>query len=229
MEKSEIVYSITNAAPNYKCTNESIEAILLGMDVKPEDNILCIMGSGQQGLAMAGEGANVTLIERSKSQADYFSRLFSFLSDEKNQNELCRDILVEISRAYKSPKSYFSDLKKIADIRKNLFRINNPGQTDMFEAKKGISGYNKVYLSNALTIGEMYYPRSLSVFKDFGGRFKEGTLFYATRRFTESDDEIKPPFYIEKTLTEIARELERSSWDPRVIIKNENYKTVGSL
>ena len=57
----------------YQCTNESLKAIVAGLDVSPDDNLLVVGGSGDQAFALlefAVKG-KVTAVDNAPQQIDF--------------------------------------------------------------------------------------------------------------------------------------------------------------
>ncbi len=144
--KSEIYSQIVS--------NESLEAIIKGLNISKYDSVLAICGSGDQAIAIYEKAGKVTVIDNDESQlkcllekkgAIELGRFDEFF----NLNESCEyqqdfDVLFERNE-------YFS--KRLNSIKRKLKEedsfVTIIGNVFTFNFKKTM--YNKIYLSNALS------------------------------------------------------------------------------
>jgi len=122
-------------------TNESVEAIVKGLDVRKDDRILAICGSGAQGFAMleyVSEG-KIVAIDRKDKQLEHASRLKDMLQAKEFE---------KFSAAHIAPRNngYFSNIPRLEKISSNINNIEF-NYADLADFKEDI--FNKVYLSNA--------------------------------------------------------------------------------
>jgi len=67
----------------HRCTNESLAAIVNGLDVNETDDILAICGSGDQAFALLEKAHSVTAVDIYKNQVDYARYRKRCLKEEK--------------------------------------------------------------------------------------------------------------------------------------------------
>ncbi len=135
-------------------TNESLKAIMAGLDVSEKDCILSICGSGDQAFAMLEKAKRVTVVDRNKDQIEYFKRragklYHGFFELFLDTGKIPTDWIDE--ECLSSRDEYFSK-QKLENIRKNLMNQKAKreivGNIFLLNPKKG--RFNKVYLSNSL-------------------------------------------------------------------------------
>lgn len=216
-EKEFVEKTLGELDVGFWCTNESLEAIVQGMDVQQGDRILGVMGSGQQGLAMIEKGAKVDLIDKNDIQTEYFYKISLFIKNETNSNESCIKLLKDVSDVRDEKLMNFFDLRKIVEIRKNFEKMNILKSGDIFDLKDDLKKYNKIYLSNAIHFSPGIY--SNEKFLNFVNRFNEKTLFYISDSHANKSELENIGFKINSYLTRKARKID-SGWDPQVIIKD---------
>jgi len=151
----------------YRTTNENLTSIVLGLDPKPEDFILAIGGSGDQGFALigAGEGTRVLALDSDKFQVDYMRRnqelirkgeFKKFLRNrtiESKKKRIRNTLKDHLEFERESGTKYFTR-EKLEEIRNRIENIIIEEGEIFSRAKEG--GFSKAYLSNAVT-----YPQKL--------------------------------------------------------------------
>jgi hypothetical protein len=224
--------------PEYVDTNESLEAIVRGLDLCRKDDILAVCGSGYQPFAMLEYAKSVLAFDMDKDQIEYAKFQRQRLYDYRYQKFLhflglntdCND-------------DYF-DNERLSKIRNNLGRLKfrHANIDGVLETGR----YDKIYLSNALTYEPEYVhltkpikpaldhsPESIVSWQLIraNDRLKKGGLIYITD--SEQMKRIMPYFsyacksakkegrsFLEKDceLTAIARSYE-PRWKPIVYRK----------
>ena len=131
-------------------TNESLEAVIAGMNVRPEDRILSIGGSGDQAFAFLEKGAGVVVVDNNPKQVDLIRQKAKLLRNE-NYNGFLRAGLSEAYLANPTDESHMARnrylRKRLPAIRERLDKLDILGEEDIFRAVSALNGYNKVYLS----------------------------------------------------------------------------------
>lgn len=218
-EGKEICKDINSCSVSFSCTNESIKSIVGGMAINKTDSVLGILGSGDQGLAILGQGAKVTLVDYSEQQLDYFNKIYNVLVNPKNSNKLCREVLKNRFGSSKKNKKYL--LRKLGVIRKNMNQIKILEKADMCNLNLGFSEFNKIYLSNIFDYRDCKNEKAVNKFIQFGEKFNPGTLFYSASQIMGKNinlTDLEKLFYLDSSLTKIAKSYE-VTWDPEVIIR----------
>ena len=159
---------ISRLGVTYQTTNESLDAIMAGLDVGSGDRVLAVGGSGDQAFAFAEKAAQVRVVDHSTPQLTYISGRIQALQEKDRENFLlylpeelnneCEGKIVEIR------DEYFSR-KRLNRIRRNLEKIEIIGHRNVLRVSEEIyGGMNKIYLSNVL---------GRSFFRDQMGEIKE--------------------------------------------------------
>ena len=207
-------------------TNESLNAIIAGLEPSPKDTILAVGGSGEQGLALLGLAGRVTIIDCEPAQIQYIRKRV-----EELQKYDWRSFLQQ--RA-----DYFLTGDRLHQIREKLADLEIV-EGDMFDFAQQQQGHSKVYLSNALGYGRVpnreYIQERLSrVAKNLSARglvyvanhaslveHSERTLF----RYLHPGEDLSftsflpPELELDLSLSVKARQYQRSCWSPAVYRK----------
>jgi hypothetical protein len=146
----------------YGCTNESLPAIRSGLKPEKGDNILAILGSGDQAFELLRGGAKVTATDNNPAQIDYalrrvaFLRQASFLGYElflAHNRWLPYDVSdskkIEVfpSSAKARRDAHFTP-EVLREIAANIGNLSITRE-DIFQLAMG-GRFNKIYLSNAI-------------------------------------------------------------------------------
>lgn len=138
----------------YTHTNENIEAILCGLDVKRNDRVLAIGGSGDQAFAMLECGARVQVIDHNSVQIGFIRTRINHLSREDRPSFLrtSHDPFLNHSKtreAIERDRYFTKDRIKIIAGNLNLLTVSgNSLETELSHSDDG--SYDKIYLSNAV-------------------------------------------------------------------------------
>ena len=123
-------------------TNESLEAIVRGMDVKPKDRILAVCSSGDQAFALLEKAGYVKAVDNEEEQVRYAQRRRKMLKERLIKR------FFPYGRGFEN-KNYFSKERIAKLVKKTRYlKITN---ADIFMEDEGLDNFNKVYLSNAAT------------------------------------------------------------------------------
>ena len=154
---TEVGIACNHSRAMYQVSNESLPAIIRGMDVKPRDRILAICGSGDQALALLEFVGKVVAVDISPDQlalADHrvdvlkkgeYKEMFNLPED--------RQVLHCIER---SRRRYFSQPGRLGRIAAKLGKLELMGPADILETAKSFPDrtFNKIYLSNVTVARE---------------------------------------------------------------------------
>ena len=221
-------------------TNEDLIAIVKGLDVKPEDFILAIGGSGDQALALSEYARKVIAVDIDKSQVKHMSRLVKLLErgdynrflNERSVSANMLRIPNEVSKllgvGMGDGRFYFNptNLKR---IRKRL-EVLEIREESILDTIKKEYGFNKIYLSNALGMdkipGENHnmeniikyddIPKVLQLIKE---KLPEDGLVYVSNGETIVDFLDGHELQLDRYLTQFAKD---PRWIPIVFRKVNN-------
>ncbi|MFC1728117.1 class I SAM-dependent methyltransferase [Nanoarchaeota archaeon] len=201
----------------YTYTNENLDAVMAGLDVQPNDNVLAICGSGDQSFAMLEIGARITAIDHFKSQLEYAQKRAKLLKtgdyekflrcNETKRHPKTNELMLLM---YDNPmfgffiprNTYFRAEDRLEKIKGKLDNLNFT-QGDIFEHQ---GEYSKVYLSNAAIDGEDV-QRVL-------GLIPVGGLIYSASHIGDVKGS-----KIHKDLTKKAQKATPFLWDPTVYVR----------
>jgi SAM-dependent methyltransferase len=225
-------------SPAYLYTNESLDAIVKGLDVNERDDILAVCGSGDQAFAMLEYANSVVAVDIKEDSVKYAKYRLEALKagDISEFLKPCRFCDINCSIPFDKEKSniYFrkgNRLERIMEkagklkiVHKSIYEVNNLGR------------FSKGYFSNALG----YNPSKAEIrhaerfLKELAQKIKMPGLAYIVTRhiiypsyslknefLNDTDDAIRWPagLCIDKTLTSEAVALEKSyfHWVPLVL------------
>ncbi len=158
----------------YRATNESLKAIVKGLDVSPVDSILAVGGSGDQAFALLEFAGKVTAVDNAPEQIDFMRQRVEalkrrdywgfFKSNDKAEslvglrNDKNAFVYDQIEREKlseeRAKRQYFfpdlSDNIKLDRIRANLKHLVITKPESIFDTAQREQGHSKIYLSNAL-------------------------------------------------------------------------------
>src|SRR3989338_5543510 len=227
-------YVLPYAGLAFQATNESIPAIMEGLQIQQGDRVLAVCGSGDQAFAMLELADYVTAVDSSKLQILYarcrlaqikrgdFKRFYTLLSH-------CGS-----SAAYREQRSRYFTLSKLQTLKWKVDRLRLERE-DMykFSPRRIMEGrFNKIYLSNLLChsagFSEYFIPDkdipSPKVLSMVLCSLHAGGLVYVSRRGVfELDIGAEIPLALQRNLTAVATSYEAMGahdfWDPAVFRK----------
>lgn len=125
-------------------TNESLDAITTGLDIRGNDRVLAIAGSGDQSFAMVERGAIVTALDRNSAQIDYMRARADALSKGDFEGFLKEEL------CFQKPQIRSSDEGRLQNIRDNLgnLKILDPKSVSDILSECPEGTFDKIYLSN---------------------------------------------------------------------------------
>jgi len=237
--------------PTWEYTNENLHAIITGLELKPEDIILSVCGSGDQAFAMLEYSKQVVAFDYNKLQLQFAVKRAEQLrkGDVDNFFQISENAEYKFSnigmlRAFRSRNMYFTQ-NSINIIKSKLnsieFKFGNVFDKKIAAEKK----FTKVYLSNSLTYNSYNYVNSNCSVKNNSSVKKEdiiikrmetlidfllpGALIYTVsmkRKTSDITSKISQAFprrlKIEERLTTLAQEHE-TAWYPTVYKVKAKY------
>jgi len=147
----------------YYWTNESLEAIVTGLDINKYDRILSIAGSGDQPFALLEKAQYVTVVDDNPEQIRFIRERKNLLEqgDYKRFLKISESILSDtlqnwqynISFARKNLRrrnKYFKKHNRLKNIQLKLANLQICDQGNIFKIAALEKGFTKIYLSNAI-------------------------------------------------------------------------------
>ena len=175
---------------DYPCTNESIPAIITGLDLKSSDIVVSIAGSGDVPFAIAPYVKKVYVVDNNKNQIRFMreqmgclkEEAFEIFCRENTMRGLSNSCDVDYNNLI-ARKKYFE--KIFSKVRKSIPKIEVV-ESDIlsFLGNFSKSLIDKVYFSNALSRGSFDK-------QDFGEYLcgvKIGGLSYSTSKYKDFSD-----------------------------------------
>jgi hypothetical protein len=168
-------------------TNESLKAVITGLNVSPKDEILSICGSGDQAFAMLEKAKRVVVVDRNPCQINYFKRRaeklkYGFFNEFLDVGRIHGDWIDE--ECLDSRNEYFSQTR-LKKIQAKIIRSDSTREVvgDIFRLSPKKSKFNKIYLSNALDYSSSGIDISLieARLKTFGEVIVPNGLIYITK------------------------------------------------
>ncbi|MBI4919049.1 DUF3419 family protein [archaeon] len=132
----------------YSKTNESLPAIINGLDLKQNDSVLAIAGSGDQAFAMLEYAARVEVVDKSSDQI-FLVKLRAEALRREEYSLFLRSSVDNFKELIKERNCYFSKRGRRQKIRGNLEQLvflKPSNISEVISERK----FSKVYLSNAL-------------------------------------------------------------------------------
>jgi hypothetical protein len=175
LSPAELEKEIQNIASHflfeYRVTNESLDAVVEGLELTPNDSVLAIAGSGDQAFAILEYAGRVTAVDKNSHQTEYVKLRAEALKQGRYDLFLCNHARV--------PKvlNYFSKEGRLDRIKANLENLTILEPSDIF-ALKTEETFSKIYLSNALCSVDVDKRRA-KLFDMRNIMFSDGLIYVA--------------------------------------------------
>jgi hypothetical protein len=195
----------------YKKTNENLEAIVKGLNIKPNDYILAVGGSGDQPFALIEYAEKVLAVDINGYQIRRMHR----------QNESLKIDDYESFWKRRGSKDYFNQ-EKLEAIRKKLSGLEIR-KADILNVCQNENGFNKIYLSNALNGHRDELGPCLSI---VSRSIPLGGLVYASNGTIIKRAISETGLFIDEHLNILLFLIEDRKWDPLVLRKLSEPKIV---
>ena len=220
---------------NYSVTNESIDAVIKGLNLKSNDSVLAVAGSGDHAFAMLEYAGEVKVIDSNPFQIDLVMLRAELLRIGRYDLFFTKRSTVPLNDdKIVARKNYFSKEGRLEKIAENLENLVVLLPTDIFQTPLNIQ-VSKMYLSNA--IGYLCCKHTFSQLLTAVKNLLPGGLLYVSnstasiyadgKRFN-LEDCIIPGLKKDSRLTKRARECENNidgfCWWPIVYRKVEVWK-----
>ncbi|MFH1066067.1 MAG: hypothetical protein V1734_06175 [Nanoarchaeota archaeon] len=207
----------------YSTTNESLQAIVEGMDLSRDDDVLAVLGSGDQAIAMAEYANSVTAYDLNPGQVQHARYKIRLI----NQGRF--DEFINAGNLWSKTKkarrdAYFGVSGRLERIREKAEQIKLKAGK-LRAPKKGL--FSKAYLSNILGYGMAEAPwlRTRLFLGRLAKRLRAPGLIYIAngdridRQFLFQMDYIPGNLMIDEKLTKQARDIEIKWWQPLVLMR----------
>ncbi len=147
--KKELEIALSGfTCPFYFRTNESLDAIVEGLDLKSDDSVLAIAGSGDQAFAILEYVKRVEVIDSKPNQIDFVKYRMNALK-RKHYDLFLKDHGALKDRYQEKREKYFLEKGRLNRIRQNLDKLFISTNSNIF-SNNFESLFSKIYLSNAL-------------------------------------------------------------------------------
>ncbi len=205
-------------------TNESLDAIIDGLEPNNTDRILTVGGSGDQAFAILEKGAKVVCVDNNPSQTEYIKERYKLL-EKRNYKQFAYPLACFDKDAIK----YLKKPGRAENIRKNLSNLEIRDPADIMEIAKNEKGFTKLYLSNILGYHGTDYEQTKNIIKGLttiARNLKQGSLIYVANHDWLCGRPEYKTFIKQTELLEIERELTKKAknhetayyivWNPAV-------------
>ena len=146
----------------YLVTNETLDAIMTGLEVNPEDDILSLCASGDQAFAFLEVAKHVRVIDMEQRNIDRFRKRVELLRQRDYPSFLNVDLERNGYANIGKRNKYFREEGRLDRIRTQLGRLDILGVGDIVLAASTNRGFNKLYVSNAIGCFEYYTPERIA-------------------------------------------------------------------
>ncbi len=211
----------------YLFTNESLEAIIAGLDINEDDDILAVCGSGDQAIAILEFAKKVKVVDIEPKSLQFLKERVELLRQgeyNKFLNLGCED--KEKNPHLKKRNDYFHEEDRLNRIRLRLDKLDILPVNDFVSSVRTQNGITKIYLSNVYIDSDS----SGNALRIITPVLPLNGLIYATSRGIHRCPEWKksppPNLYLDQVLTDKATKIENSAaynsmswWNPRVYRK----------
>lgn len=228
----------------HSCTNESLNAIVLGLNLSPEDSVLAVAGSGDQAFAILEFVRQVKAVDIAPEQIEFMRqraealRVGDYAEFLRSDVRGSRDNLLaanypeftEFNSAefnLNRRRKYFAedDKKRLGRIQGNLGNLVISEPANILEVAQTETGFSKIYLSNVFEYGKHGPSRRDILMKQVLGNIArnmplDGLIYVANHLDEDKDlkcDSFLPPeLKVDGDLSSRARRYEESIWKPAV-------------
>lgn len=131
----------------FDATNERLDAVITGLNPKQGDNILTVLGSADQAGAMIAEGAKVYGVDINLDQVRHAQERKGYI--EKGD---FASFLGTMSGSNVHSHEYFKANNRLEKLAANIHNLAI-AEGNVFDEDLLRNGFNKIYLSNAISYG----------------------------------------------------------------------------
>jgi hypothetical protein len=205
----------------YRTTNESLEGILKGMQLTRDDNVLAILGSGDQAFAMLEYAGSVVAMDSHSGQIAYAQKQKELLAEGNIKKFLARKATTPSSTLRQrilQVQDYFNEDGRIGKIRERLENLRIEKGNIFADLPQ--NQFSRIYLSNALRYVQYNELRTDKLLL-LAEKLKPNGLLYITDKrdlYGESLTPLEMKMEKDAELTRAAKEEEKKMgvWAPVV-------------
>lgn len=170
----------------FTSTNESLNAVVNGLEISETDRVLAVGGSGDQAFAMLERARSVEVWDISQVQLNYIQRRLEALREGHFERFLGETEQIIADNDSHLVRNYFSRGGRFERIRERVDRlklVTNPMDILNDLSPKNFLG-NKVYFSNAIGYKHKDQDQDnlgvLEIMDKIARGFTKGTVFYSS-------------------------------------------------
>ena len=162
----------SNWSLGYECTNESIPGIVAGLELKEEDRIFAVSGSGDQAFAMLEYVDFVQAVDHNPMQVNYAQKRVRQIRDGDFEGFYKVGYMWEGTRFAVARRNYFTEerLRRVSDRLDRLVIT----EANIFDICSKEGKFNKFYFSNTF-----FFFQSTTFFTSLVVAQPIGGLIYA--------------------------------------------------
>lgn len=222
-------------SPTYLYTNENLDAIVKGLDVNETDDVLTLLGSGDQAFALLEYANSVLAVDIEEDAVKYAQyRLEALKAGDIGEflkpRRFC-DLNCSVPLDKERSNIYFMRGNRMEKIREKAGRLQIIHKS-IYEVND-LERFSKAYVSNALgyELSQASIKQAENFLEELAQKLKIPGMAYIASKynpcppksvfFNAGADAIKWPnmFCIDERLTEEATALEKSfiTWKPLVL------------
>jgi len=197
----------------YDFTNESLSAIIAGLDPQPEDTIVAIAGSGDQAFALLESGARVIAVDHNSKQIDFIKNRIQLLEQRDDNGflfvEQADEYIDDLKDCLASRNDYFLSQCRLDIIHSNIDNLSlHLGDIGTLIPQLADSGVTKVYLSNLFSHLALKFKEEEKFTQCLAKHLDLGTRVYLVS--TVGNDLLyrHKAFVLDRDLTDKARKSE---------------------
>ena len=141
-------------------TEEIMEAIVAGLEPKPNDQVLAITGCGDQAFAILEKGSQVTAIDVNNAQLEHLRKRRDALKDDDFSGFYMPPTDPKDFAAFKRRLTYFESDGRYDKLRANVQNLEIAAPIGIEEIVTRRT-FTKIYASDA--VGKLYCEKPLEV------------------------------------------------------------------
>lgn len=174
--------------PAYYNTNESLRAIVAGLQISPEDAVIAVGGSGDQAFAMLESAGKVKVFDSNPAQLDYIRERVEAL-ERGDYERFSGSDRVNSDNSPNYPGASFLQKSKqyllgrngpIEKIRQKLSNLEIAEPGNIIEQAQQEESYSRAYLSNIIgwCLREIDISEIMGHLENVACKLTEGGLIY---------------------------------------------------
>ena len=169
----------------WRYTNESLNAIVKGLEIKPNDFVLAVGGSGDQAFSLLEDSFGVIAVDRNENQIDHINERKEYLKNGKYRDFLkVSKVSPDLKEIFNERNTYFQKEGRLDNIANKLNRIKARAVKEV--TTEICEGYNfsKIYLSNVISWmfsmenTDKYLKKIINYLEKFDLGLKDNGLIY---------------------------------------------------